>query len=163
MAKPPNQAHNGVEEAIDASAHQLVTSMEQRYCILERGQSAPELRYSIPERGQSTPERGHSTSGRGQSAPDHNTSPSGPRTLLSKSFAFPKTETEARRAAKALLDAGPEQHDRGAMPLYSRASSRRPNPYFSNCLNMECCDVSTSAACGDARLYSLFCQRSPRT
>ena len=106
MAKPPNQAHNGVEEAIDAGAHQLVTSMEQRHCILERGHSTPE---------------------RGQSAPDRNISPSGSRTLPSKSFAFPKTKTEARQAAIALLDAGPARHDRGAMPgVQPRSSLQRP-------------------------------------
>ena len=99
MAKPPNQAHNGVEEAIDAGAHQLVTSMEQRYCILERGQSTP----------------------------DRNISLSGPRTLLSKSFAFPKTKTEACQAAIALLDAGPARYDRGAMPgVQPRSSLQKP-------------------------------------
>ena len=113
MAKPPNQAHNGVEEAIDAGAHQLVTSMEQRH--------------SIPECGQSSPERGHSTPDLRHSIPDRNISPSGPRTLPSQNFSFPKTKTEARQAAIALLDAGPARHDPGAMPgVQPRSSLQKP-------------------------------------
>ena len=113
MVKPPNQAHNGVEEAIDAGAHQMVTSMAQRHCIPDPGQSTPERCHSTPERGQSTLER--------------NKSAGGPRTFPSKSFAFPKTKAEARQAAIALLDTGPSRHDRGAMPtVQPRSSLQKP-------------------------------------
>ena len=134
MAKPPNQAHNGVEEAIDAGAHQLVTSMEQRHRTPERGHSMSERGQNVPGRVHSTLERWHSTSERGQNVPgrvrgtpDHNISPSGPRTFPSKSFGFPKTKTEARRAAIALLDTGPAGYDVGAMPgVQPRSSLQKP-------------------------------------
>lgn len=113
MVKPPNQAHIGVEEAIEAGAHQLVTSMEQRHCIPDPGQSTPERCHSTPERGQSTLER--------------NNSAGGPRTFPSKSFVFPKTKAEARQAAIALLDTSPSRHDRGAMPrVQPRSSLQKP-------------------------------------
>ena len=86
MAKPPKQAHNGVEEAIDAGAHQLVTSMEQRHSTPERGHSLPDLGQNTPERGhstpdlgQSTPDLGHSSPERGQSTLERNNSAGGPR------------------------------------------------------------------------------------
>ena len=99
MAKPPKKASNGVEEAIDAGAHPVVASMERQHSPLDRGHSAP----------------------------IHNMAPSEPSTVPSQNFVFPKTKSEAREAAKALLDAGPARREHGLMPgVQPRSSLQKP-------------------------------------
>ena len=120
MAKPPKNANNGVEEAIDAGAHPVVVSMERQHSPLDREHSAL-------ARGHSAPDHGPNALDRGYSAPIHNIVPSEPSTVPSQNFVFPKTKSEARRAAKALLDAGPARLERGSMPgVRPRSSLQKP-------------------------------------
>ena len=76
MAKPPKNANNGVEEAIDAGAHPVVASMERQHSPLDREHSAL-------ARGHSAPDHGPNALDRGYSAPIHNIVPSEPSTVPS--------------------------------------------------------------------------------
>ena len=65
MAKPPKNANNGVEEAIDAGAHPVVASMERQHSpldrehsALDRGHSAFDGGYSVLDRERSALDRG---------------------------------------------------------------------------------------------------------
>lgn len=127
MAKPPKKASNGVEEAIDAGAHPVVASMERQHSPLDREHSALDRGHSAFDGGYSPLDRGHIAPDRGPSAPIHNMAPSEPSTVPSQNFVFPKTKSEAREAAKALLDAGPARREHGLMPgVQPRSSLQKP-------------------------------------
>ena len=127
MAKPPKNANNGVEEAIDAGAHPVVASMERQHSPLDREHSALDRGHSAFDGGYSPLDRGHIAPDRGPSAPIHNMAPSEPSTVPSQNFVFPKTKSEAREAAKALLDAGPARREHGLMPgVQPRSSLQKP-------------------------------------
>ena len=127
MSKPPKKTNNGVEKAIDAGAHPVVASMERQHSPLDREPSAPDREHSPLDPGHSAPDRGPSALDHRQSVLDHNIASSEPSTVPSQNVVFPKTKLEARRAAKALLDAGPARHDRGSMPaVQPRSSLQKP-------------------------------------